>query len=175
MIYISNNVDFEQINDLSFVVDDMFEMVSVELKIKHAKNIIVSCLYRSPGSCLEEFNNKFMEILYKCKGCKSHLLCGDFNINLLNYKNHNGTKQFVDLLFNAGLLPLINLPTRISSENSTLIDNIFSNIIDDSKSGALINDTISDHLPVLSCLNFKGYLKEKMLVIYQKEISRQQM
>ena len=163
MLYISNNIEYEKLNDLSFVVDDMFEVLSVELKIKNAKNIVVSCLYRSPGSCLEEFNNKLIELFNRCKGSKSHLLCGDFNVNILNYKSHKGTRSFIDVWFNAGLFPLINLPTRISSENSTLIDNIFSNISDDSSSGVLIDDTVSDHLLVFSCLSYKGFVKEKVV------------
>ena len=44
MLYISNNFEYELINELSFTVDDIFETISVELKIKHARNIIVSCL-----------------------------------------------------------------------------------------------------------------------------------
>ena len=47
--------------------------------------------------------------------------------------------------------PLVHLLQHyISSQSATLIDNIFTNNFQPSKSGIFIND-ISDHLPVFSC------------------------
>ena len=54
-------------------------------------------------------------------------LCGDFNINLLNSESHNGTKDFIEMLYSLGLYPLIDRPSRITSNSATLIDNIFTN------------------------------------------------
>ena len=78
---------------------------------------------------------------------------------MINYDIHAGTRNFTDTLFNAGLFPFINLPTRISSGNSTLIDNIYSNIIYDSVNGVLVDDSISDHLPIFRCIDYKGIVK----------------
>ena len=51
-------------------------------------------------------------------------------------------------MFNAGLHPVISKFTRIPSSTNSLIDNIFTNCInDDIYSGLLIND-LSDHLPI---------------------------
>jgi hypothetical protein len=58
------------------------------------------------------------------------------------------TRHFVDILFNLGLFPLINKPSRTTESTITLIDNIFSNDLAlIYSSGLLIND-ISDHLPI---------------------------
>ena len=59
---------------------------------------------------------------------------------------HNPNNEFLDSLASNSFLPYILQPTRITSRSSTLIDNIFTNIIlPDSISGNL-TATISDHL-----------------------------
>lgn len=46
------------------------------------------------------------------------------------------------------MYPLITKPTRITAHSATLLDNIFTNILENSiDSGLLLNDTC-DHLPV---------------------------
>ena len=50
--------------------------------------------------------------------------------NQLNYNEHNLTYEFLDSLASNLFIPLILQPIRISSHSNTLIDNIFSNIID---------------------------------------------
>ena len=41
-----------------------------------------------------------------CNG-KTVYLCGDFNVNLLQYKNPAATNNFIDHLYSCGLHPLI--------------------------------------------------------------------
>ena len=92
-----------------------------KIKIKIIVNI-----YRPPGSDLSKL--KLLEILEFIKWDKvlskaSELqLLGDFNVNLLNHSTHSGTSIFLDFLLSKGLLPLINLPTRITQNSSTLIN-----------------------------------------------------
>ena len=49
--------------------------------------------------------------------------------------------------------PAITLPTRITSHSATLIDNIFSNDIDQYIFSGLILSDISDHLPIFVISN----------------------
>ena len=58
---------------------------------------------------------------------KSIFLLGDFNINLLKYEISDSINNFIDTFSSNFLLPLVDLPTRIS-KTSALIDNIFSNL-----------------------------------------------
>ena len=75
---------------------------------------------------------------------------GDFNLNLVNFQNHQNTGEFLDGLHSNMLFPMITRPTRITSHTATLLDNIFANkCFDHSRGGLLITD-ISDHLPVFS-------------------------
>ena len=48
----------------------------------------------------------------------------------MNYNEHNPTNEFLDYLASNSFIPLILQLTRITSHSNTLIDNIFSNVID---------------------------------------------
>ena len=53
----------------------------------------------------------------------------EFNVNLLNYNEHNQANEFLDSLASNSYIHLILQPTRITSHSNTPIDNIFSNVI----------------------------------------------
>ena len=80
---------------------------------------------------LNDFNTNYLNNLLDkvSKEKKSVSLLGDFNINLLNYNNHNPTNEFLDSLAPNSFVPYILQRTRLTSYSKTLIDNIFSNII----------------------------------------------
>ena len=48
----------------------------------------------------------------------------------MNYNEYNKTNEFLDSLASNSIIPLILQPTRITSYSNTLIDDIFSNVID---------------------------------------------
>ena len=129
------------------------ECVTVEIISKAKNNVIVSCIYRTPGSSISNFTEIISNLLQKVKNKRKNvILCGDYNINLMKYNCHNDTKEFVDTLFSCGLYPVINKPSRITEDSATLIDNFFINTVNcNVKRGLLINDT-SDHLPIFVIL-----------------------
>ena len=104
----------------------------IEIVNPRKPNIIVGVIYRHPPSDLTDFNCNFLNKLLEniSKERKSIFLLGDFNVNLLNYNEHNQTNEFLDSLASNSFIPLILQPTRITSHSNTLIDNIFSNVID---------------------------------------------
>ena len=57
--------------------------------------------------------NKLLENISKEQ--KSVFLLGDFNVNLLNYNEHNQTNEFLDSLVSNSFIPLILQPTKIST------------------------------------------------------------
>ena len=73
---------------------------------------------------------------------------GDFNMDLLKTKSEEKIGKYYDILSRYLFVPHITLPTRITTNSKTLIDNIFSND-PDFASGVSGNFTfsISDHLP----------------------------
>ena len=57
------------------------------------------------------------------------------------------TNKFLDSLSSNSFISSNLQPTRITSHSTTLIDNIFLNIIDPDITSGNLNTTISDHLP----------------------------
>lgn len=155
MLYVRQGYDFKYVDKVSFSIENVLECVTIELELPSGKNLFVVCCYRSPGTDLKVFNNNLSNILQVLRS-KNLLLCGDFNVNLLNYDSCKGTKEYLDLLFAYGLYPLIDKPTRITNHSATLIDNIFTNVFSNSSNGIIITDEISDHLPVFSLIDYKG-------------------
>ena len=47
---------------MSNIVDDLLEQVSVEISLSENKRIVVSCIYRSPGTNIDNFNEFFERI-----------------------------------------------------------------------------------------------------------------
>ena len=65
----------------------------------------------------------------------------------MNYNEHNQTNEFLDSLASNSFIPLILKPTRITSRFNTLVDNIFSNVIDPDIIPGNLTATVLDHLP----------------------------
>ena len=65
----------------------------------------------------------------------------------MNYNEYNQTNEFLDSIASNSILPLILQPIRITSHSNTLIDNIFSIVIDLGTTSGNLTATISDHLP----------------------------
>ena len=93
------------------------------------------------------FNYLINQLLDKISKEQQIFLLGDFNINLLNYNEHQPTNEFLDSLASNSIIPYILQPTRLTTHSKTLIDNIFSNVLSCETISRNITATISDHLP----------------------------
>ena len=97
------------------------------------------------------------------------MLTGDFNINLLKFRENNMVNNFLESVLSCGYVPKITLPTRLTQQNGTLIDNCYIKISDEFSVGAsgIILNQISDHLPYFVCLDYLqlGKIKNKYLKI----------
>ena len=77
------------------------------------------------------------------------VLLGDFNIDVINFNTSEYVSTFLDDLVSNLMQPQILLPTRISNNSKTLIDNIFCNIPNPLVKSAMsgnISPSISNHL-----------------------------
>ena len=83
----------------------------------------------------------------------TYYISGVTNIDLFQNETNNNIKNYSDMLFSLGCLPLVKFPTRVSNTSSTLINHIYTNnILYKNTTHILIND-LSDHLPVLTLLH----------------------
>ena len=128
LLYIANHLSYKCRNDLNIYKKNELESTFIEIVNPRKSNIIVGVIYRHPSMDLTDFNcnylNKLLENISKEQ--KSIFLLGDFNVNLLNYNEHNQTNEFLDSLASNSFTPLILQPTRITSHSNTLIDKIFN-------------------------------------------------
>ena len=83
-------------------------------KIKLRKsNIIIRSFYRHPCMNLDNFNKNFLSKLLE-KVSNEQKSLGDFNVNLLNYKDHTPTNEVLDYLASKSSIPYILQPTNRS-------------------------------------------------------------
>ena len=78
------------------------------------KKVIMCCVYRAPNtdvSMLSEFLANILRNVTK----NTVYMCGDFNVDLLQFARHGATNYFIDQIYTLGLHPLITRPTRITS------------------------------------------------------------
>uniref|UniRef100_A0A8C6MEW6 Reverse transcriptase domain-containing protein n=1 Tax=Nothobranchius furzeri TaxID=105023 RepID=A0A8C6MEW6_NOTFU len=146
-LYVKSALKCKILDSMAVAVEDMMECVAVEIEMEKTRNIIVACIYRTPGSNLQCFKERCETLIDGLNDNKSWLICGDFNIDLLNQRNKM-TRDFMDVMSSRSLYPVITQPTRITSTCATLIDNIYTNEIEKTANSGLLISDISDHLPI---------------------------
>ena len=75
----------------------------------------------------DHYLNPVLEKLSK-ENDKKVFIIGDFNIDFIKFDTPEHINKFINDLFSNCLHPQILLPTQISSNSKTIIDNMFSNI-----------------------------------------------
>ena len=103
---------------------------------------------------------------------KTVFLIGDFNINFTLSSNTsvNLASDYINLLASYGYFPLITIPTRVTSNSSTLIDHILTNdSLHAIKSGVIRTD-LTDHYPIFCSISDKIIRKESQF-IYKRNLS----
>ena len=150
-LYISSDLTFKPRLDIDSKIyhNKLLESTFIELTPNKQCNIIVGCVYKHPSLPINDFNNLYLSPLLnlaKLEG-KKIILLGDLNINLLQTSSDNHTSDFLDLLNSHLVLPTISLPTRITVNSQTLIDNIFISPLSGEFSSGNLTIGISDHLP----------------------------
>ena len=161
-------------NDLNIYKKNELESTFIEIVNPRKSNIIVGVIYRHQSTDLTDFNCNYLNQLLEnvSKKQKSISLLGDFNVNFLNYNEHNQTNEFLDSLATNSFIPLILEPTRITSHSNTLIDNIVSNVIDPDIISGNLTATISDHRPQFAIPNMFGNISGKKFNIYERDWSK---
>ena len=75
------------------------------------KNIIINTIYRPPAGKIRQFKCYLKDFFSKnLKSSKTIHLAGDFNLNVIDYETVMKVKNFFNLIFEHGLIPVINKP-----------------------------------------------------------------
>ena len=99
LLYIANHLSYK-CHYLNIYKKNKLESTFIKIVNPKKSNIIVGVIYRHLSMDLTDFNcnylNKPLENISKEQ--KSVFLIWDFNVNLLNYNEHNQTNEFLDSL-----------------------------------------------------------------------------
>ena len=91
----------------------------------------------------------------------------------MNYNEHNQINKFLDSLASNSFIALNLQPTRITSNSNTLIDNVFSNVLDSDIISGNLTATISDILPQFAINpNMFGNILGNKSNIYERNWSK---
>ena len=160
-VYVKSLLKSYQINNMSTSNAD-FESLCINISFEKIKFNLFA-IYRPPNGSAVTFIENINTFLEGVEG-KNNILCGDINLCLLKALNSNPQSNFIDLMVSKGYSLFNNRPTRINqtnSENSSLIDQVWSNLsTDNCSSFTLFDIAISDHMPLLNFFNFNNSNKK---------------
>ena len=135
--YVRNDIYFNIREEL---IDDM-ESIFFDILLPKSKPILVGVIYRPPNQLnfLNNFSDKLNSI-FNINLQEIHIL-GDFNID----KKSPLAKQYKEICCLHGLKQLINSPTRITVNTSTILDHILTNSKEKVSNSGVIDISLSDH------------------------------
>ena len=99
--------------------------------IETGNHTIIGCIYRPPSLSISDFNSHLAYVLdILSKERKQCYIMGDFNINIIDSVKNKQINLFLDMMFSYCFHLVISKPTRVTETSATLIDNIFTNVLD---------------------------------------------
>ena len=129
-LYVSNDLSFCSLDNIESKWCDVCECSAIEILNDHSSNMIILSLYKPPDVDISLFDSILSKALKDLTGKnnrKKVIVTADWNIDLLKAATDNKVDRFVNNMISFGLLPTITIPTRITEQTATLLDNIFIN------------------------------------------------
>ena len=144
-LYVSNSLKFCKLKEYSIALSH-FEILFLELKLKHsAKGLVIIVMYRHTPTSLSELKLQFTQTLsLLAKHKKDYIICVDFNVDLLKSQSFPPGNEYIDSAFSEGFRCMIDEPTYITL-HSTLLDHVYSNILNETLTSNILQYKISDH------------------------------
>ena len=141
-IFVKQGIMTNELNFINMLGEEKGMEVSAIEIVKYG--IIVICIYRSPDGQIGTFFDKLEKIIQRLiEKHKTLILCGDWNINLLQSSPH--TKELNDLFLRYNLKSLVNVPTRITKNTASLLDVVITNEVKYVNSILVMDLGLSDH------------------------------
>ena len=153
-LFISDDIIYSEIQELD-MVEDHIECIFIKITTR-GHTYFIGLAYRPPNSNITEFSNTIHSILDKVASKHCYIM-GDYNLDLLKHEIHQPIANFLDIMYANYFIPLINRPTGITRESSTLIDNTFSNNynVNYHQVNAILKTDITDHHIIFHILSLK--------------------
>ena len=158
LILVSKLIDCCIIEDLCSIMD-YIDIISIKIIINSNDFKIISYVYRSPDYNGNNFINLLFKLFHKYISREMYI-CGDYNINLLNYTVLSNS--FKNILTQLGISNIIYMPTRITQNSISSLDNIFTNCSDVIR--GIIHTDISENSLII-------FVKRKDQYTYSRNIN----
>ena len=148
-VYIHKHFEFKIRNDLRINCKDI-ESIGVGLLHEKRRNTLFNVVYRPPYGKIEPFENFLKKLLFKNKNSsKNYYIARDFNLNMLDYDKDKKVQGFLNLIYQNGVIPTTNKPTRVTRKTAVSIDPIITNsFVENTFKTAIIKSDVSDHFPI---------------------------
>ena len=123
--------------------------LKIIIKTGDKKKLILTCIYRSPASCVDEFNNHLKNYLeIHTKNNHQHILVGDININILSDIEHSQT--YLNILGEQDFHSCVNVYTRVQGESKSCIDHVFvKNLNKQPPLSVVLESHVTDHYTLI--------------------------
>ena len=90
--------------------------------------------------------------------------------DLLKYESTNNYRRFYDLLTSYGIFSMILLPTRVTKDSATIVNNIFTNNLTNPLISGNIKTDFSDHYSQFLLVE-NQQIDTKNITIYKRDYS----
>ena len=152
-LFVKNGFAYELLDLENSFVEGVYESQWLKITLPDKTSRIIGNIYRpnsAPRGNLQQALDIHSSIISRIKSSKQHKKCAiqifsDFNVNILNYKTHPQSAEYIDSHFSQGLLPMITKPTRIYHRTATLIDHIFTSPTENPVTVGVLTSALSDH------------------------------
>ena len=122
-------VEFQMRNDVSINSDDV-ETISGEFLIENRNYAICKVLYRQPKGQIESFEKNLKETFSQIKNLKKQFhLAGDLNLIVFDHEICKKVQQFLNIIYENGMIPIINKPIRVTNKAAIVIGHILEKFL----------------------------------------------
>ena len=157
------------------ITNEKSKNIILNLTYEKSKNIILNLTYRPPNGNVKEFGKHLNKMLSTNDILKKEvIIAGNFNMNLLDFEQNKEVQNFLKIMFEHSMMPVINKPTtRVTKNTATAIDHIFINSVTTTKfKTGIVKLDISDHFPIFLVADYNIHIKEtKGSFIFRRDFS----
>ena len=165
-MYIHDGFAYKGLNQEIIIssTSTLFESQFVEIwrKTCRIQKYVIGNIYRLPSYNAEDlsaFTNEYSDLLNRLRTrFKFVYICDDYNIDIIKMCSNNNYNTFYENVISSSFALKITPPTRICDTTSTLIDNIYTNVLAKRHTSRILIRPISDH-QMYFCVMNENYMK----------------
>ena len=171
-LFIKENIKFDLKEDIVVNLPGV-DSIAIEIQkeiLCSTTDVVILSIYRPPNINPKVFIEKLTDLLQHLHSLKKDVfVLGDFNINMQEamFTSDRIVNDFHNMFLSHYFYPMINKPTRVHGNRSSIIDNIYTNISNVPVSG-LFKTNFSDHYSIFCITHFNS------LAVRAKEITKRE-